>query len=474
MAGDVWENRRCRATDARPPAFKRVRVRAVRQNGKSERYENFAGTLPETSISRSSEGDAASSTEAIVQPRYASTKAGRVGRIVLLLVWESMTVENVNDSESTFRESLASVESVERQPSGYEKDMQLRRERNRELLRSLGLADHRAALAQGRETKVAPKQPRKRKPPVSTADVGRPRRALRSAGPLRADTESNRSHFGIASDASLLDKSPSLGRYAFWRIVLDPEPHPTRVPPSADTDNVLQTPDKRGNHGAERSSLPAKHSGIKPPPPQRRRRLTAHERQERRAAMEARFCADLPREPAPYALQTSRDTGADRIPVAATVVPPFTLWSIGVTVHALGELVCLPDDPVTERKWFSSKLAMFAHPFPCGYHASKEHWHRRWHMHIRRDTARGGGPTFTVRSEDGRECYTRHTPSHAWMDACLASHAPGTRISGPLFYGFSDPWLQRVIQRQLARRAAIASGLGDAVESLILGSYRQG
>ncbi|KAK4536487.1 hypothetical protein CDCA_CDCA08G2512 [Cyanidium caldarium] len=384
-----------------------------------------------------------------------------------------MTVENVNDSESTFGGSFASVEAVERQPSGYEKDTQLRRERNRALLRSLGLTDHRAALAQGCKTKVATKQPRKRKPPVSTTDAERPRRALRSAGPLHTDAESDSSHFGIASDASLLDKSASLGRYAFWQIVPDPEPRPTLPPPSADADNVLQTPDKRASHGARRSPLRADHSGTKPPPSRRRRRLTEHERQERRAAMEARFCADLPREPAPYALRTSSDTGADRIPVAATVVPPFTLWSIGVTVHALGELVCLPDDPVTERKWFSSKLAMFAHPFPCGYHASKEHWHRRWHMHIRRDTARGGGPTFTVRSEDGCECYTRHTPSHAWMDACLASHAPGTRISGPLFYGFSDPWLQRVIQRQLAQRAATASGLGDGVESLTLGSYRQ-
>lgn len=363
--------------------------------------------------------------------------------------------------------------------SAYEEQIAQNRLRNQKFLESLGVRKCRAILG-GRsspventdqfanETKNMDARARgsrrgRKKQAVAAATVQtRSQRRMHTEHEgTSTQTAETRDHHGLGVGSfvgvELLavrpsEKSPpSLGRYAFWEPVTDPHVSlETKLKEELTAVKVPLTPEKvtslpvtskkriilKGAGELDSSAL----------------KETAKERRIRkRKALESRFCADLPREPAPYALQCVQERRKITA-CCSTVVAPFTLLSIGVTVQKLGQLVIRPDNPLTERKWFSSRLAMYAHPFPEGYHATKMHWNRLWHMHIEMDP-NGGGPMFIVRSDDGKETYRRHTPSHAWMDACLNSHAPGTRISGPLFYGFSDPWLQYVIQSHLVADA---------------------
>ncbi|RKP24301.1 hypothetical protein SYNPS1DRAFT_17409, partial [Syncephalis pseudoplumigaleata] len=87
---------------------------------------------------------------------------------------------------------------------------------------------------------------------------------------------------------------------------------------------------------------------------------------------------------------------------------------------------------------------MFHHPYPVGYRASKHHFGREYWMTIEADE---DGPIFLVFTKDGRHRFKGYTPTQPWTQACLASATKGTRISGPLFFGFSDPIIQAMIQQ---------------------------
>lgn len=353
----------------------------------------------------------------------------------------------------------------------------MRKRRNQELLRSLGIDQHRQLCRSepgtGGKRAVNPisgqvmrSQKRRAKRVVCDGSDMTKRRSRRVAGesveiPSEA-FEGRSQETGPLWNRVQKEKSSSFGRQAFWEVVahFDQAPNTGSIVDMNDPKHLPPTPQKGRTNVVNNGSLGP-----------RRRAMTEEEKRAQRQAIEARFCSDLPRHAVSFAIQRQCDWGSFGPQLASMVVAPFSLLSIAVTVHSLGQLVVLPKDPDTERKWFSSRMAMYVHPFPDGYHCSKEHWGRRWHMYIRRDRI-AGGPIFTVCAEDGKESYTRHTPSHAWMDACLASHAPGTRISGPLFYGFSDVWLQRVIQKCLVQNALDASKNVCGTEPFILGSYR--
>lgn len=55
------------------------------------------------------------------------------------------------------------------------------------------------------------------------------------------------------------------------------------------------------------------------------------------------------------------------------------------------------------------------------------------------------GPIFKVTDASGRS-WIGKTPTKPWTSVCLASSSKGTRISGPLFFGFSDPITQKMIE----------------------------
>ncbi|RKO87703.1 hypothetical protein BDK51DRAFT_14887, partial [Blyttiomyces helicus] len=87
---------------------------------------------------------------------------------------------------------------------------------------------------------------------------------------------------------------------------------------------------------------------------------------------------------------------------------------------------------------------IFRHPYPVGYRAKKHHFHRDWLMEIEDG---GDGPVFKVISDNGK-VFSGPSPTAPWTDICiaLAGQHGKTRISGPLFFGFSDPLTQGLIQ----------------------------
>jgi hypothetical protein len=56
------------------------------------------------------------------------------------------------------------------------------------------------------------------------------------------------------------------------------------------------------------------------------------------------------------------------------------------------------------------------------------------------------GPVFTVKLRDGNS-YSGATPTQPWTQVCVHGPSPGTRVSGPLFFGFSDPIIISLIQK---------------------------
>jgi hypothetical protein len=85
---------------------------------------------------------------------------------------------------------------------------------------------------------------------------------------------------------------------------------------------------------------------------------------------------------------------------------------------------------------------LFKHPYPIGYRAEKFYFRERYMMHIKEGP---DGPIFIVESASGR-VFEGSSPTLPWTKVCLASSSKGTRISGPLFFGFSDPITQKMIE----------------------------
>ena len=121
----------------------------------------------------------------------------------------------------------------------------------------------------------------------------------------------------------------------------------------------------------------------------------------------------------------------------STVVAPFTLASTRVTVVSLGAIHRGP----FPRNYWSSKGCIYHHPFPVGYRARKVHFGREWEMRI---DAGECGPCFSVLNLATGECFTGETPTKPWTRVCVSLRL-GTRISGPQFFGFSDPVTMRAL-----------------------------
>lgn len=142
---------------------------------------------------------------------------------------------------------------------------------------------------------------------------------------------------------------------------------------------------------------------------------------------------------------------------------PLGLCSIGTTVLSLGTV------KFHDSRYWSSAQCAYKHPYPIGYHAQKHHFGRLWNMEIRErkqqnendsdDDSCDNGPLFVVYEEGKRGVkeYTGKTPTFPWTEVCKASYSPGTRISGPLFFGFSDPIVQKLIRDLVATQTTTAA-----------------
>ncbi|KAG0280976.1 hypothetical protein BGZ95_007651 [Linnemannia exigua] len=113
--------------------------------------------------------------------------------------------------------------------------------------------------------------------------------------------------------------------------------------------------------------------------------------------------------------------------------------SIATTIWELGTIYKGEENKL---KYWSGGGSLFKHPYPIGYRAEKFYFRERYMMHIREGPE---GPIFIVESASGR-VFEGSSPTLPWTKVCLASSSKGTRISGPLFFGFSDPITQKMIE----------------------------
>ncbi|KAI8596513.1 hypothetical protein EDD21DRAFT_388053 [Dissophora ornata] len=118
---------------------------------------------------------------------------------------------------------------------------------------------------------------------------------------------------------------------------------------------------------------------------------------------------------------------------------PLTLGSIATTIWDVGKLYKGKENRL---RYWSGKGSLFRHPYPIGYKAEKFHFRERYMMEIKEGP---DGPLFIIESAGGK-VYEGSSPTLPWTKACLASYSKGTRISGPLFFGFSDPITQKMIE----------------------------
>eukprot|EP01090_Pellita_catalonica_P021186 TRINITY_DN785_c0_g1_i4.p1 TRINITY_DN785_c0_g1~~TRINITY_DN785_c0_g1_i4.p1 ORF type:complete len:435 (-),score=86.25 TRINITY_DN785_c0_g1_i4:1855-3159(-) len=97
-----------------------------------------------------------------------------------------------------------------------------------------------------------------------------------------------------------------------------------------------------------------------------------------------------------------------------------------------------------QQKYWSRRGSLYNHPYPVGYTARKKQWGRWWTMEI---TEGAKGPNFTLKADDDKPngFYEGPTPTQPWTKACQKSCSPGTRVSGPRFFGFSDQKTQKLL-----------------------------
>ncbi|KAK9804458.1 hypothetical protein WJX73_004005 [Symbiochloris irregularis] len=127
-----------------------------------------------------------------------------------------------------------------------------------------------------------------------------------------------------------------------------------------------------------------------------------------------------------------------------SITAPFTLRSIGTTVWDLGEVW----RGCWSQNYWSSSGCLFHHAYPVGFKASKAMFGRTWEMRILAGDVR---PSFEVEDSDGRHKFEGPSPTSPWTGVCLAQKT-GQRISGPLYFGFSDLITQRAITSQYTER----------------------
>ncbi|KAF9166453.1 hypothetical protein DFQ26_007840 [Actinomortierella ambigua] len=120
---------------------------------------------------------------------------------------------------------------------------------------------------------------------------------------------------------------------------------------------------------------------------------------------------------------------------------PLTLRSIATTIWEMGKIY---DGTTNKLSYWSGNGSLYKHPYPVGFKAEKQYFGSTFAMEIQ---ATDSGPEFIVRNMHNGQTFRGPSPTQPWTKACLASHSKGTRISGPLFFGFSDPLLQKMIEK---------------------------
>lgn len=126
---------------------------------------------------------------------------------------------------------------------------------------------------------------------------------------------------------------------------------------------------------------------------------------------------------------------------SCTVVAPFSLLSERITVLDLGNI----HRKKYAHKFWSSSGCRYHHAYPVGYRATKVVFGRVFEMSIEESET---GPEFCVVDSVTNAVYRGETPTAPWTAVCVAQKT-GQRISGPLFYGFSDPFTLKALAKNL-------------------------
>jgi len=164
--------------------------------------------------------------------------------------------------------------------------------------------------------------------------------------------------------------------------------------------------------------------------------------------------------------QLRPDRAAAAVPT--TYAAPFSLRSIDVTVLSLGTV----HRGAWRHRYWSSSGCLFHHAYPVGFRSVKAGvFGRSWECRVEEGAS---GPLFVVESAGGgggeavgggREGprgrrFEGPSPTRPWTAACLAA-GTGQRISGPLFFGFSDPATQAAVESLYSPQELEAARRGE-------------
>ncbi len=144
-----------------------------------------------------------------------------------------------------------------------------------------------------------------------------------------------------------------------------------------------------------------------------------------------------------------------------TIVAPFSILSERITVLDLGRI----HRGSYAHKYWSSSGSRYHHLYPVGYRATKVVFGKVFEMSIEESDT---GPVFCVVDSVTNAVFRGETPTAPWTAVCIAQKT-GQRISGPLFYGFSDPFTLQALAVNLYNASELSASVeGSLTQNLDL------
>lgn len=147
--------------------------------------------------------------------------------------------------------------------------------------------------------------------------------------------------------------------------------------------------------------------------------------------------------------------------MSMTIVAPFSLLKERITVQDLGHI----HRKKYAHKYWSSSGCKYHHAYPVGYRATKNVFGKCFEMSIEESET---GPLFTVYDTVNHTSFVGDSPTSPWTQVCIAQRT-GQRISGPLFYGFSDLFTLKALAKNLYNEEEMAAAVsGCATRAQVL------
>ncbi|CAI2173069.1 2238_t:CDS:2 [Funneliformis geosporum] len=130
---------------------------------------------------------------------------------------------------------------------------------------------------------------------------------------------------------------------------------------------------------------------------------------------------------------------SDHFDLLENITFPYRLLSTPTTILSLGSY------HKSTAAWWSNPGSLYHHPIPINYKAMRVEKNRTFIMSINEDPETGN-PRFTVTDQATNATFVGSTPTKPWTTICISyKGSRTTRISGPLYFGFSDPTLQQLL-----------------------------